>query len=791
MLRRFLFLVSKIKAIAHTFNSLLWYHWNLSKDKIWLQTRQIQRGKWVFFDGANDYAICPQTSEDINTGTWDFCWSFWIKNWTTSWANDPIISTQRSNFSWWFVLYINSTTIRIVNTSWVWWYWISNTGAGSVDLWEVCHMIVQKVWWSYEIYKNNVLLSQNVESAWNTQLNNSDFLRFANRSFDNNVCKDMTIRDVRIYTNSKNGTQRQAIMDGQIDLENLVRRYKWDETNGTIMYDSVWWKHLNLINWPQHLTFTDGNGSDFQNQVWYTNNAWVLVPRNEAIPTQDVLGNPLQYSWRVKYDAQLWGRYYSFDGVNDYAETSLNVSGDYNISFRARSTDVTSRPTFYPIGIRVVWWQWAWIYFGGSNATIGGKIWVYDGVSSFINSNVTAVINQLYHVSVNRAWNNYTIFINGVNAWSWTIQGQDIVNFRFWARNDVNVVQSFWGFFKGDMYDVRVFNKIKTWAEINNIMNWEIDTDELVWYYKTSEWSWTIGYNSAWSTNNASLRNWVAHWSEQWSWSIARQRHWNTTENALILPWVWPRAQANWINFWTNNFEIEFDYLHTAGWWWFLSILAFSWWDLWWFSIASFNNQLSLWRSNGFVFMWSVSFTFSRWQLYKCKLIRNWSSFSFVVDWVVYTLSSFSWALWWTSLLYFGRLPWGNFLQMSLASMKVSISWTEVLSYDFSQTWDSIAIDSIWGNNATLFSWAFMWYTPTFPRNESNITQDIFGNPLKYIWDNQSLLPWWRVNFDTAPAPELIRLWVDQDYSHWDAFPASMTKTVDTYKENNFIIKNP
>ena len=53
----------------------------------------------------------------------------------------------------------------------------------------------------------------------------------------------------------------------------------------------------------------------------------VLIPRNEAIPTQDVLGNPLQYNGRVPYNAAQTGHDGATNGFHSGMSINLNPIG--------------------------------------------------------------------------------------------------------------------------------------------------------------------------------------------------------------------------------------------------------------------------------------------------------------------------------------------------------------------------------------------------------------------------------------------------------------------------------
>lgn len=135
---------------------------------------------------------------------------------------------------------------------------------------------------------------------------------------------------------SYNGTTTPTISLGRIDFTsgNLWSLelsdgtlLKCDEASETTSYDSSGnGNHGTIINADLnsfHTTFTDGNGSDFQNTVGYSLNGDVFIPRDESIQSQDVLGNPLQYSGRVRYNAKLvQSNCLNFNGTDQYVDIS-------------------------------------------------------------------------------------------------------------------------------------------------------------------------------------------------------------------------------------------------------------------------------------------------------------------------------------------------------------------------------------------------------------------------------------------------------------------------------------
>jgi hypothetical protein len=96
--------------------------------------------------------------------------------------------------------------------------------------------------------------------------------------------------------------------------------YKCDEGNGTISYDSSGSANHGTITNATLSTFhSTQDVYSYQNEVGYSKPSTVFIPRNEALPTQDVTGSALQYTGQVPYNATLEAsNCIVLDGINDY-----------------------------------------------------------------------------------------------------------------------------------------------------------------------------------------------------------------------------------------------------------------------------------------------------------------------------------------------------------------------------------------------------------------------------------------------------------------------------------------
>ena len=782
-LRRFLFISQAQTAIAHTFNSVLWYDWNLSTDKIWQQTRQIQRGRAYNFDGANDRI--------------DFNW-FDSLGFLASWKFTIDVRcnfTTTANFPSLFHIYQGAAAASFFYSVQAWrpeiYYYMNPTNAASQfrivrTAAALPTNVPVRITLSYDdaintnngvdrvkIYVNwsqvSVVSWWSVWSLWT--INKFDTLPTF-WSVLNNYFYRWQAWDLKLA----NSVMTPSEIDNST---NLWAHYKMDEGNGTIAYDSSGNnRHGVLVNGVAHTTFTNGNGADYQNQVWYTDNAWVLIPRNEAIPTQDVLGNALQYTWRVKYNAQLWGRYYSFDGTNDRVQMPVTTAyhlTNFTISlWFVQTAKVNTRLRSYD------WWaprKLISIKGRGLSNRLEFGLWI-----TTLQQLAWPVLEtwRVYHLTaVRQAWIEIRLYLDGVLVGSQ-------VSTQLWPI-DVPWSPTLWSyvsaseFYDWQMRDVRVYNVAKNDAEVAAIYNWAEDMNGIVSIHNLSEWAGTIAYDSSGNWHHADLINGVSHWSAQWRWSTARQRYWYTP--AMYFTGT-VYADYDAIVFWTADFSIKTTINQTRTSAWLHDRIASNAIDN-----IPWSRQLAIDITTRRLFFWpwpwnrylESTTALQDGVTYNIEVRRSWWQLQLLVNNVIEstnnTLYNFSHSadlrVWYYYDLAYPR--WGSVMDYLwvISSLQIVHWWT---TYD-------INYDTIKNNN-----WV---QRHVVPRNENNTSQDVLGNPLQYVWDNQSLLPWWRVNFDPAPAPELIRLWVDQDYSYWDTLPASMTKTVEWYKEKDFIIDNP
>jgi hypothetical protein len=150
------------------------------------------------------------------------------------------------------------------------------------------------------------------------------------------------------------GTSTPSISAGRIDFtagkcSNLIlsdgTQYNLNHASGTTAYDSS--GNGNDGTLQNGAAFVVDNTlppeADRLNLDGYTDDSGVLKPRDESDPTNDIDGNPLQYSGSVYPRRPEYRNSYaaSFDGANDYVDipdnTDLNITDKLSVFIRAKN----------------------------------------------------------------------------------------------------------------------------------------------------------------------------------------------------------------------------------------------------------------------------------------------------------------------------------------------------------------------------------------------------------------------------------------------------------------------
>ena len=569
-------------------------------------------------------------------------------------------------------------------------------------------------------------------------------------------------------------------------------------------------------------------------------NNYFIVWRNISFSIFKTFLSPL--FWSLSVDS-IWlslrtiqrGRCYTFDWVNDVL--TLNNFADWNSFITCWIQPLaSSQPSFNIVFEYSIWSARYWFFI--EKSWWFNYFWITKG-TNFKRSDFQVLENQRYFISIDMATFTAKLDLVDLNFWANNIASNATFTdqMRVWA----SCVSWFFG--SCSLYDLRIYSVPKNWEDLQNIMDWWIDNVGLEMMMKMDEWAWTVAYDSSGNGRHWIHANWVQHIElTNWKWADFQNQYWytdnlwsliprnesNISEDVLWFPlqfdwrvkynsllrwrymifdWVndylWNQP---WIDFWTTNFTISFMYKHTTSWSWLFRTIFSNSYNVTpgRFAIYLRSNRMNLYRWAPYVDMWTVWPIFNVWQIYNIQLVRNWSSFAYVIDWVSYPLSSFAWNFGGTQYLMVGNSSTNIFNNMEIRDLSINLWWDIIAYWAMDEWWGSVAYDSSGnGRHFDLINWVArgvwqywsiqyitQWHTDNagvaIPRNIAIPSEDVMWWTLQYVGDWQSLLPNWIVDFNYRLAPELINESVPNMYEHWDTLPNNMQKNTSTYKETNF-----
>jgi len=290
----------------------------------------------------------------------------------------------------------------------------------------------------------------------------------------------------------------------------VVRNYKCDEQDGTTAYDSSGnGAHGTIINATLATFHSTQNVYSYQNEVGYSKPATVFIPRNEAIPTQDVTGATLQYSGQVPYNGKATqSTCIKLDGINDYINTGINQVFTNSVTvggwFYVEAGEVQTSIADYFIAKESVFalnFGHTASNFRGFHVNIAGT---YYGSGA-----VTIPTGQWFHFVGKYDGTKIRSYLNGVEASSYTVSGTlfsnaNSVMLGAWSAN-TNCL-------KGRMAGAFVSANTLTDSQIlymatNGVSGTAVNYQtELLAFYPLAEPAGTIAYDVA-DTKEATIYN--------------------------------------------------------------------------------------------------------------------------------------------------------------------------------------------------------------------------------------------------------------------------------------------
>ena len=195
--------------------------------------------------------------------------------------------------------------------------------------------------------------------------------------------------------------------------QSVRAHYKLDENTGSAFFDSSGNEnHGTWQNSPTIETNTD-NVISYQNNVGYTNNSGLLVPRDESNITLDVQGNPLQFAGEVPYNGLAkQSNCLTFNGTNQYVQYDsalIPATSNFEIELQLKLSTVSGVRTFvsqYTGGVQ------GRFRFGVNanvlNLFIGGT-----GAVSF-NGSINLSVGVAYNIKLRRTGTTFAMYVNDV-----------------------------------------------------------------------------------------------------------------------------------------------------------------------------------------------------------------------------------------------------------------------------------------------------------------------------------------------------------------------------------------
>ncbi len=458
------------------------------------------------FDGTNDYVEVPD-DENWDFGAENFTVDFWVNPSASPNTYNSLvgqnINGSYTGTSWW--VYMGSTrTITFYNSNGSDTI-INATSAASIPLNEWTHIAHVRNGSSFKIYINGVEDGSYTYAGPLNNLNNAvqigaDTNGSGNRYFTGKMT------NARITKGTLSGTGLTKVIAGQ-ELTDQ------DDKNKLVAH----WK-LNQFNTDDKVIDSSGqnnHGTFKPNFATGDRPLWHAIPRKEdatniALPIAqqtDISDRLLEYNGRTKYNAKLVeSNGATFDGTSDYVDLDSHISsiasdteGTISLRIKLSSTSTALQSLFSAsdksdassdISITK--------YDAGSSNRIGFQIRENGTLSLAFKASISGFNDDTWHhilITMNSSGNSlyidgvldtpiYTVGNASTQAWFNSINDLDALR----IGNNINSSGNRY-YTKGQISDVRIFDKTLNQTEITQIYNKEIDvaTSDLVAHYPLQE----------------------------------------------------------------------------------------------------------------------------------------------------------------------------------------------------------------------------------------------------------------------------------------------------------------
>lgn len=299
---------------------------------------------------------------------------------------------------------------------------------------------------------------------------------------------------------------------------NLFAWYKSDERDGTISYDSSGNANDGTITNATLSSFHgDQNEYNFFSEFGGTITGGVYIPRDESSVTDDVNGDALQYSGRVKYDADLTESHCGdFDGINDYVNCGNSSAMDWtdslSVSVKAKNDNaaISSSSTlvakYSSSGSNREWW-----FLIGTDEKIQLGIGSSNGstIAGTVKSDAAVLPGQVNTYGFTYDAGAVKFYVNGALVASTVTSGTvPATLFNGGANLTVGARGNPASFWSGQLFDAVIEKDVLTDAQMLAIHNGTFDYSLLDdFHYPIAESADTTIYNAARNGDHATLTN--------------------------------------------------------------------------------------------------------------------------------------------------------------------------------------------------------------------------------------------------------------------------------------------
>jgi hypothetical protein len=352
---------------------------------------------------------------------------------------------------------------------------------------------------------------------------------------------DCALSDARIYNRVLTddeikalywqGLQPDRIVPGQPDATNLVGQWLLNDNSTETAYDSSGnGNHGTIIDGDAGILYEgDDVPCNQQNLIGYSDGASsTYVPADASDPTNDVLGNPLQYSGPAPVDGRLEnGPCLTFDGTDQYVDCgddpAFDLTTALSVSVWAKHSDADifsfSDIVLSKWGTTANKREWALAF------TSDEKLAVFLSSDGLFNNQWTSddpiTINEWNHLAFSYDGISLSVYLNGVEL-PGAFSSGSLPSSLFNGNHPVEVgsINGGSNFFPGGIFDTRIYDYALTPEQVNDL------PDDPIFWLPMSEGDGDTVYDviggDSYTITNYAADMWTANTQDQFFYNVER-----------------------------------------------------------------------------------------------------------------------------------------------------------------------------------------------------------------------------------------------------------------------------